>query len=148
MKIYLAADHAGFELKEEIKKHLQDKSQDVEDCGNLNYDVDDDYPDFIVLAAQKVSEDPGSFGIVVGKSGNGEAIVANKIKGIRCAFGFNDESVKLSRLHNNANMLSLGSSFVELDYAKKLVDLFLETQFSNEERHTRRLEKIKSLENA
>ncbi len=147
MKIYLAADHAGFELKEEIKKHLQGKNLDVEDCGNLNYDLDDDYPDFIALAAQKVSEDSESFGIVIGKSGNGEAIVANKVKGIRCAFGFNDENVKLARLHNNANMLSLGSSFVEMDYGKKLVDLFLETQFSNEKRHVRRLEKIKSLEN-
>lgn len=146
MKIYLASDHAGFELKEKVKDFLLEQDYDVEDCGAFNYDKDDDYPDFIKLAAEKVSQNPGSMGIVFGKSGAGESIVANKIPGIRSIQGFNKENVELSRLDNDANLLSLGAMFINEELAKELVKTFLETQFSNEERHKRRIEKIKKIE--
>lgn len=147
MKVYLASDHAGFELKESIKSYLLDKYE-VEDCGAFSYDKDDDYPDMVSYAAKKVSENEGSFGIVVGKSGAGEAIVANKIKGVRAGFGINRQNVELLRAHNDANVLALGSAFVSETQAKELVDVFLETPFSNDERHRRRIEKIEKIEQA
>ena len=146
MKVYLASDHAGFELKNQIKSFLLKAGYNAEDCGALSFDKNDDYPDFIVKAAQKVSENPKSMGIVFGKSGAGECIAANKIKGVRAVLGFSKENVELSRLHNDANVLSLGSSFTNGELAKSLVKIFLETPFSNEERHKRRIEKIKNLE--
>src|SRR5258708_4574577 len=145
MKIYLGTDHAGFELKEAIKTYLQEHNYEVEDCGALTFNPEDDYPDFVALAAKKVALDPQSKGIVFGKSGAGEAIVANKISGIRAILGFSDESVLLAREHNDANVLSLGSSFVRPDAGKKLVQLFLDTPFTGEERHRRRIEKIKEI---
>lgn len=147
MKIYLGTDHAGFELKEKIKSFLLKKNYDVQDCGAFGFNKDDDYPDFISKTAIKVSEDPLSFGIVFGKSGAGECMVANKIKDIRAILGFSKENVKLSRLHNNANVLSLGSMFVNEKLAEELVGIFLETGFSNEERHVRRIKKIEEIEN-
>lgn len=146
MKIYLGTDHAGFELKEKIKSYLQESGYDVEDCGAFSFDKDDDYPDFIVKAAEGVSKDPTAKGIIFGKSGAGECIVANKIKGIRAILGFSKENVELARLHNDANVLSLGNAFVNEETAKQLIKLFLETPFSNEERHMRRIEKIKKIE--
>lgn len=146
MKIYLATDHAGFELKEKIKAFLEEGGSKVVDCGAYHYDPNDDYPDFIGKAAKAVAKNQWSVGIVFGKSGAGEAIVANKIKGIRAVLGFNEENVELARLHNDANILSLGSGFVEEDKAKRLVEIFLETPFSGEERHKRRIEKIKKIE--
>lgn len=147
MKIYLASDHAGFDLKEAIKVYLQDHNYQVEDCGALVFNQTDDYPDLIVLAAQKVAQDSASKGIVFGKSGAGEAIVANKVHGIRAILGFSEDNVLLAREHNDANILSLGSAFVTPDLGKKLVQLFLDTPFTGEERHRRRIEKIKELEN-
>lgn len=147
MKVYLGADHAGFELKEKIKAYLTENHYEVEDCGAFSFDKNDDYPDFIAKAASKVANDKDSKGIIFGKSGAGECIVANKIKGIRAVFGFNKENVELSRLHNDANVLSLGSLFVNQETAKQLVKLFLETPFSNEERHIRRIDKIRKIEN-
>lgn len=146
MKVYLATDHAGFELKEKIKNNLLENNYEVEDCGAFELNKDDDYPDFILEAAEKISRDPSSFGIVFGKSGAGECIVANKIKGIRAVLGFSKENVELSRLHNDANVLSLGSMFVDEYLAKDLVKTFLETKFSNEKRHVRRINKIKDVE--
>lgn len=146
MKTYLGTDHAGFELKEKIKSFLLQKGFEVEDCGAFEFDKNDDYPDFISKAAIRVSQDSSSFGIVFGKSGAGECIVANKIKGIRAILGFSKENVQLSRLHNDANVLSLGSSFVNEELAKELVIIFLETKFTNEERHVRRINKIKGIE--
>lgn len=146
MKVFLATDHAGFELKEEIKKFLEKKDCLVEDCGAFSFNKEDDYPDFIAKAAKKVSSEKNSFGIIFGKSGEGEAIVANKVKGIRAGLGFNLESVRLLREHNNANVLSLGSAFVPPDKAKEMVILFLTTPFTNEERHIRRINKIKKIE--
>lgn len=146
MKVYLAADHAGFELKEKVKEYLQKNGYEVEDYGAFQFDKADDYPDFISKAAVGVSKDPLSKGIVFGKSGAGECMVANKIKGVRAFLGINKENVKLAREHNDANVLSLGSAFVTEEQAPELVKLFLETPFSNEERHKRRINKIKIIE--
>jgi ribose 5-phosphate isomerase B len=147
MRIYLATDHAGFELKENIKKYLQEQNFDVEDLGAFSFEPDDDYPDFISKAAEKVSENPNeSMAIVFGKSGAGEEIVANKFKGIRAVLGFSEDNVRLSRVHNNANILSLGSQFTDFETAKKLVEIFIKTPFSGDERHIRRLSKISAIE--
>ncbi|HKC14669.1 MAG TPA: RpiB/LacA/LacB family sugar-phosphate isomerase [Patescibacteria group bacterium] len=146
MKIYLAADHAGFDLKEEIRSYLLSKNWEVEDLGNFKKVQDDDYPDWISLAAEKVSNDEDSRGIVFGRSGEGEAITANKFKNIRAVVGFNSENVRLTRLDNDANVLSLGSEFVNSNQALELVEIFLRTQFSKEERHIRRISKIKKFE--
>ena len=147
MKIYLGTDHAGFELKENIKSILFQKGYNVEDCGAFEFNKDDDYPDFISKTAIKVSQDPFSLGIIFGKSGTGECMVANKIKGIRAILGFSKENVELSRLDNDANILSLGSKFISEELAKTLVEIFLNTKFTNEERHVRRINKIKEIEN-
>jgi ribose 5-phosphate isomerase B len=147
MKVYLATDHAGFELKEIVKKYLTENNFIVEDMGAFSFDSNDDYPDFISLAAEKVSQNPEeNMGIIFGKSGAGEAIVANKFKGVRCVQGFLEENVKLSREHNNANILSLGSQFVSFEAAKKLSEIFLKTPFSGDERHVRRLNKLTEIE--
>lgn len=146
MKIYLGADHAGFELKEKVKAYLENEGYDVEDCGAFEFDKNDDYPDFIALCATKVAQDPNGKGIVFGKSGAGECIVANKIKGIRAVLGVNKTNVELSRTHNDANVLSLGSLFADEMLAKELTKIFLNTPFSNEERHIRRIEKIEKIE--
>lgn len=146
MKVFLATDHAGFEFKQKIKTYLKGKGYDIEDCGAFELNPTDDYPDFIVPAAKKVAENPGSFGIVFGKSGAGECIVANKINGIRAVLGVSEQNVKLAREHNDANVLSLGSEIVSEEAAKRLVELFLTTPFSNEDRHKRRIGKITALE--
>lgn len=146
MKIYVASDHAGFELKEKIKEYLLSKGLETEDLGAFEFDTSDDYPDFISKAAEKVSENPLSKGIVLGKSGAGEEIVANKFKNVRAVIGFNKENVKLAREDNDANVLSLGSQFVNDSKALELVEIFLNTPFSNEERHKRRIKKISNLE--
>lgn len=147
MKIYLGTDHAGFDFKENIKKFLAESGYEVEDCGAFIFDKNDDYPDFISKTAVRVSQDPSSFGVVFGKSGAGECITANKIKGVRAVLGFNIENAKLAREHNDANMLSLGSAFIDNELAKKILTVFLETKFTNEERHIRRINKIKEIEN-
>lgn len=146
MKIYLGTDHAGFELKEKIKAFLQKEGHEVEDCGAYEFDKNDDYPDFCAKAAEGVAHNPGSFGIVFGKSGAGECIVANKIKGIRAVLCFEEENIVLAREHNDANVLSLAGGFTSDEKAKELVKTFLETPFSNEKRHVRRIEKIKQIE--
>ncbi len=146
MRVFLGTDHAGFELKEEIKKFLTGLGYDVEDCGAHEFNPNDDYPDFCAAAAKKVSENPDSIGFVFGKSGAGEAIVANKINGIRAVLAVSEENVRLSREHNNANVLSLGSIFYDTETAKNLSKLFLETPFSGETRHKRRIDKIEEIE--
>lgn len=149
MKVYIATDHAGYELKEVIASYVEkDLGYTVADMGAHQNDANDDYPDFIQLAAQEVSHDPtGSRGIVLGASGQGEAIVANRFPNVRCAlyYGGNLDIVKLSREHNNANMLSIGSRFISPDEARSAVKLWLETSFSEEERHMRRLKKIEQI---
>ncbi len=146
--IYIASDHAGFELKNKIIEHLKRTDQEVEDCGPFEFNGQDDYPDFVYPCAIKVSEHPGSIGIVIGGSGQGEAIVANKVKKIRAAvyYGGHEDIVKFSRQHNNCNILSLGARFIAWEQAERAVDLFIETGFEAG-RHERRLGKINKLEN-
>lgn len=146
MKIFLASDHGGWELKNSIKQYLEEKGYQVEDCGAFEFNKLDDYPDIIASAAGKVSQASSSRGIVFGKSGAGEAIVANKIKGIRAVLGFSKENVTLAREHNNANVLSLGGAFVTEELGKELAQIFLDTPFTGEERHVRRLAKIAEIE--
>lgn len=144
--IYLGTDHAGYELKEKLKPIIEKLGYTPVDCGAYTFDKDDDYPDFVAEAARKVAEDPGSFGIVLGKSGAGECMVANKVKGIRCFLAINEKNVKLARLHNDANVMSLGSEFVKEEDMEYLIKLFVETSFSQEERHKRRIAKIATIE--
>jgi ribose 5-phosphate isomerase B len=143
-KIYLAGDHAGYELKEALIPFLRERGVEVEDVGPLEFKEGDDYPDYIMPMALKVVEDKGSFGIGIGASGQGEAMVANRIKGARAAvyYGSQDNILTLSREHNDANILSLGAKFISIDDAKEAVLKWLATPFSNEERHTRRIRKI------
>ncbi|MAG91352.1 ribose-5-phosphate isomerase [Candidatus Woesearchaeota archaeon] len=143
-KIFIGTDHAGFELKESIKKYLIDSGFEVKDMGAHSLNKDDDYPDFIVPLAKKVAADQNSRGIIFGSSGQGEAIAANRIKGARAAmyYGNNIDIIKLSRTHNNANILSLGAKFLAKEEAIEAVKLWLETDFGNEERHGRRNKKL------
>ena len=147
MKIYFGTDHAGFDLKEKIKSFLLENGFEVEDCGAFSFDKNDDYPDFIGKVGEQVSRNNGSYGIVLGKSGVGECIVANKYKGVRAFLAVNEMNVKLAREHNDANVLSIGSEIISPPEAQKLVKIFLETPFSEEERHVRRINKIKEIEN-
>ena len=144
-KIILGTDHAGFELKEHIKKYLLKNGFEVIDKGAYRFEPNDDYPDFIVKVAKEVAKNPDSCrGIIFGASGQGEAIAANKIKGIRASvyYGGNLELIKLSRTHNNANILSLGARFLTKEQALEAVKIWLKTSFSNEARHIRRIRKI------
>ena len=142
--IVLATDHAGFELKEHVKKFLLKKGYDIKDFGALEYDGLDDYPDFILPAAKYISEHK-LIGIIFGGSGQGEAMAANRINGIRAAVFYNgpDEIVKLSRLHNNANILSIGARFVNNQEVEKVIELWLSTDFE-EGRHEKRIKKLDS----
>ncbi len=145
MKIYLASDHAGFELKEALKKYLTELGYGGEDKGAYSLNSEDDYPDFIRPVVEAVAADPEHVrGIVLGGSGQGEAMIANRYKGVRAAvyYGGQLEIVKLSREHNNANILSLGARFISEYEAKEAVKLWLETPFLGEVRHMRRIEKI------
>ena len=143
--IYIASDHAGFELKEKLKPWLQEIGFAVKDCGAFKIDPKDDYPDFVRSAAEAVSKDPqNARAIILGASGQGEAIVANRFKRVRAAvyYGGNESIVLLSREHNNANILSLGAQFLGEAEAKNAVRLWLDTKFTDEARHVRRIKKI------
>ena len=142
--IVLATDHAGFKLKEHVKRFLTEKGYDIKDFGALEYDGLDDYPDFILPAAKYISEHK-LIGIIFGGSGQGEAMAANRIKGIRAAVFYNgpNEIVELSRLHNNANILSIGARFVSSQEVEKVIELWLSTDFE-EGRHEKRINKLDS----
>lgn len=143
--IYLASDHRGFELKAKIAEWLTAHHYEFIDCGPASYQADDDYPDFVAIAAQKVAQDPiNNRGVVLGATGQGEAIVANRRIGIRAAvvYTFNEDIIRLSREHNAANMLSLGASFLSEVDALRAIELWLTTDFSGDERHVRRIAKI------
>jgi len=162
MKIYIGTDHTGYELKEKLKKYLSDLGlgYEVEDKGAFKYDADDDYPDFIHPVAEAVAKDEGSRGIIMGGSGQGEAMCANRVPGVRAAVFYSEavaegaidakgeksadpfEIVKLARIHNNANILSLSTRFLSEDQIKFAIELFLSTEFKNEERHLRRIKKL------
>lgn len=162
MNIYIASDHAGFDLKEELIPFIKDMGHDVVDMGATSLTPDDDYPDCILPCAKKVAEDVGSLGIILGGSGQGEAMVANRVLGIRAAVfygeaylweeasSFEDSTpssdgyalVALTREHNDANILSLGARFVSPPVAMEAVRIFLTTEFSGDSRHVRRISKF------
>ena len=144
--VYLGADHGGYELKKEIKNYLSEHGVEIDDLGATTPNPEDDYTDFIIPVARKVASDPDSLGIIIGRSGNGEVIAANKIDGVRAAVCLNEKMAEKARDHNNANILSLGADYISLEEAKKIVQKFLDTPFSNEERHVRRLKKIEEIE--
>lgn len=148
--IILASDHAGYKLKEEIKLFLQSKGFKIDDMGAHAYVEDDDYPYFMTQAALRIAQDSSGFAraIIFGKSGQGEAIVANRFPGVRAAvyYGGPHDILKLSREHNNANILSIGAGFVSETEAQEAIIQWLETPFSHEEKHQRRIDEIDSIE--
>ena len=146
MRVYLGSDHAGFELKGRLVQHLRDLGHDPVDCGPPGYDAEDDYPPYVILAATRVAAEPGSAGIVLGGSGNGEAIAANKVRGVRCALAFSDDTARLAREHNDANVLSLGARMYDEATALRFAEIFLGTAFSGDERHVRRLAQVSGYE--
>jgi ribose 5-phosphate isomerase B len=139
MRVYLGSDHAGFELKQHIIEHLKDGGHEPIDCGAFTYDPDDDYPAFCISAALHTIGDPGSLGIVLGGSGNGEQISANKVPGVRCALGWNTETASLAREHNDAQLVGIGARMHNVADALAIVDAFINTPFSKGERHQRRI---------
>lgn len=152
MKIALATDHAGFEKLKALKKYLESEGHECVDFGPQDFDAADDYPDFIFPAAKAVASGECQAGIIMGMSGQGEAMAANRIKGVRCGLYYGDVAaqdsddkdllLKLNREHNNANMLSLGARFLSQSQIEHAVSIWLSTDFSNEERHVRRLAKL------
>ena len=146
VRVYLGSDHAGYELKARLIEWLSGAGHEPVDCGPKSYVPDDDYPPYVMRAARSVIDDPGSLGIVIGGSGNGEQIAANKIPGIRAAVAWTDETAQLARQHNDANVLSLGARMYSVEAAIGFVRIFVSTPFSTEPRHARRLAEIADYE--
>jgi ribose 5-phosphate isomerase B len=146
MRVYLGSDHAGFELKMHLVNHLIKQGHDVVDVGPHVYDPEDDYPSFCLHTGAQVVADEGSLGIVIGGSGNGEQIAANKIAGVRAALVWRVEIAQLARQHNDANVISLGAREHTLDEATAFVDAFLATPFSGNLRHARRIAQVTEYE--
>ncbi len=146
MRIHIGSDHAGLEFKNELITHLVMNGHDVTDHGPYEYDALDDYPDFCIPCAEAVAKDSTSVGIVLGGSGNGEQISANKVKGIRAALVWSLETAKLAREHNNSNVISVGQRQHTAQEVKDFIDLFLATKFPGDERHERRIQKISNYE--
>ncbi len=147
MRVHIATDHAGFELKNALVETLRARGHEVVDHGADAYDSEDDYPVFVLPAAEAVVADPGSFGIVLGGSGNGEAIAANKVPGVRAALLYSHDTAVLARKHNDANIAALGARMFSREQAIDLVLAFLATDFTGADRHVRRLEILHSYEN-
>ncbi|MBC6449760.1 ribose-5-phosphate isomerase [Actinokineospora xionganensis] len=139
MRVYLGSDHAGFELKAHLIDHLTAAGHDVTDVGPHEYDAQDDYPPFCIETARRVVADEGSLGVVIGGSGNGEQIAANKVKGCRAALAWSVDIAKLCREHNNAQVIGLGARQHSTEEATAIVEAFLATPFSTDERHARRI---------
>jgi ribose 5-phosphate isomerase B len=148
MRVYLGADHAGYELKKAIIAHLEVTGHDPIDCGAYSYDANDDYPAFCIAAAVRTVADPGSLGIVLGGSGNGEQIAANKVPGARCALAWSVETAQLAREHNNAQLIGIGGRMHSEAEALAIVDAFLTTTWSEEQRHQRRIDILADYEKA
>jgi ribose 5-phosphate isomerase B len=146
MRIHLGADHAGFELKQRLREHLAQAGHEPIDHGPAVLDPADDYPPFCLAAAAAVVADPGSLGIVLGGSGNGEQMAANKVPGVRAALAWSVETARLAREHNDANVVSLGARMHSEDEALAIVDAFLATAFSGDERHQRRINMLTDYE--
>jgi ribose 5-phosphate isomerase B len=142
MRVHIGSDHAGFELKAHLGEALGALGYEVVDHGPVEYDPVDDYPPYVMRAAAAAVNDPGSLGVVIGGSGNGEQIAANKVRGVRSALAWNDDTAGLSREHNDANVVSIGARMHTLDEATRLVERFLTTPFSGDPRHARRIEMI------
>lgn len=146
MRVYLGSDHAGFELKQHLVEHLTAAGHDVVDVGPHSYDPDDDYPPFCLATADRVVRDAGSLGVVLGGSGNGEQIAANKVSGARAALAWNTEIAKLAREHNDANLVAVGARQHSTEESTAIVDAFLATEFSGSPRHARRIEQLAEYE--
>ena len=140
MRVYLGSDHGGYELKQAIVNHLREGGHEPVDCGAYAYDAEDDYPAFCIAAALKTVADPGSLGIVLGGSGNGEQIAANKVPGARCALGWSPETASLARQHNNALLIGIGGRMHTVEEALTIVDAFVSTPWSEAPRHQRRVD--------
>src|SRR4051794_3662679 len=147
MRVHLGCDHAGFELKEALKERLASLGHEPVDHGPAAYDALDDYPPFCFAAAEATVADPGSLGVVIGGSGNGEQIAANKVRGARCALAHSTETAQLARQHNDANVVSVGARMHSVEDAVGLVVSFLDTPFSDDERHIRRIQLLTDYEN-
>jgi ribose 5-phosphate isomerase B len=139
MRVHIGGDHAAYDLKLHLVNHLLAQGHDVVDHGPDHYDAEDDYPVAVLRCAETVSGEPCDFGIVLGGSGNGEQIAANKVHGIRAALAWSEETAQLARLHNNCQIVSIGARMTEPELATRIVDIFLSTHFSTDERHARRL---------
>ena len=146
MRVYLGSDHAGLELRQQLVEHLTSAGYDVVDVGPKTYDPEDDYPAYCLATAARVVADPGSLGVVVGGSGNGEQIAANKVKGARAALTWNTETAQLARQHNDANVAGVGARMHTVEEAIAIVDAFLATPFSGAERHARRIRQLADYE--
>ncbi|MFC0358795.1 MULTISPECIES: ribose-5-phosphate isomerase [Kytococcus] len=146
MKIHLGGDHAAYDLQRHLVQWLTDAGHEVVDHGPAEYDAVDDYPVFVLPAARAVAEDPASLGIVLGGSGNGEQIAANKVAGVRAALAWSPELAVLARQHNDARILSLGARFLDTATAEAIVEAFVTTEFTGEERHARRVAMVEAYE--
>jgi ribose 5-phosphate isomerase B len=139
MRVYVGSDHAGYELKDHLLVWLEQEGHEPVDCGPAQYDPDDDYPPYVLRAAERAAADRDSLGIVLGGSGNGEAIAANKVRGVRAAVVWSEELARLAREHNDANVISIGARMHTAEEATGFVAVFLGTGFSGEDRHVRRV---------
>jgi ribose 5-phosphate isomerase B len=148
MRVYLGSDHAGFELKVHLTNHLAKQGYEVVDVGPHAFDPDDDYPPFCLHTGARVVADPGSLAVVIGGSGNGEQIAANKVAGVRAALAWNVETAQLAREHNDANVVSVGARQHTLAEATGIVEAFLSTPFAGNERHARRIAQVAAYENS
>jgi ribose 5-phosphate isomerase B len=146
MRVYLGSDHAGFELKNHLVEWLTANGHEPVDCGPHIYDAADDYPPFCLRAAERTAVDTGSLGVVIGGSGNGEQIAANKVEGVRAALAWSEQTASLAREHNDANVLSIGGRMHSQDEAVKFVEIFLATPYTHEERHQRRIDMLTEYE--
>jgi ribose 5-phosphate isomerase B len=146
MRVHVGSDHAGFELKQHLVGWLADHGHEVIDHGADTYDAEDDYPPFCLATGEAVVGDPGSLGIVIGGSGNGEQIAANKVKGVRAALAWSEETARLGRQHNDANVLGIGARMHTIDQATLLAEVFLATPFSQDPRHERRIAELAEYE--
>ncbi|WP_448061205.1 ribose-5-phosphate isomerase [Cellulomonas hominis] len=146
MRIHVAADHAGYELKVALVEHLRAAGHDVVDHGAHEYDAQDDYPSFCLAAGEAVVAEPGTLGVVIGGSGNGEQIAANKVTGVRAALAWNTATAQLGRAHNDANVVAIGARQHSVDEALELVDTFLAEPFSGDPRHQRRIDQLTAYE--
>lgn len=148
MRVHIASDHAGYALKAYLVAHLSEKGHTVVDHGAFEYDALDDYPEFCITAGEAVVGDPGSLGVVIGGSGNGEQIAANKVAGVRAALAWNLDTARLSRQHNDANVIAVGARQHTIEESASFVEAFLAEPFSNDERHQRRVDQLSAYEAA